>query len=161
MYVYVCMYIYIYIYVYIMYNVCIYIYLCCVCIYIYYVYIYNYISIHIIYSSSIITYSTTIFLHPIYFTHKKTSNLHLAVWLKKLFKVPTHKVDVSFHDVEHRRRFGHAIQPALGSKDGGSGVALPENGHFAQENHHQLLKKIGVPYFQTNSPANAWKSAGK
>jgi hypothetical protein len=75
--------------------------------------------------------------------------------------VLTHKVDVSFHDVEHRRRFGHAIQPALGSKDGGSGVALPENGHFAQENHHQLLKKIGVPYFQTNSPANAWKSAGK
>jgi len=75
--------------------------------------------------------------------------------------VPTHKVDVSFHDVEHRRRFGHAIQPALESKDGGSGVALPENGHFAQENHHQLLKKIGVPYFQTNSPANAWKSAGK
>ena len=146
-----------YVYIYIMY-VCMYV---CVYIYIYIMYIYNYISIHIIYSSSIITYSTTIFLHPIYFTHKKTSNFHLAVWLKKLFKVPTHKVDVSFHDVEHRRRFGHAIQPALGSKDGGSGVALPENGHFAQENHHQLLKKIGVPYFQTNSPANAWKSAGK
>ena len=94
-----------------------------------YIYTYIYIDIHIIYSSI-----HTVLLHTVLLSSslrsisntpkncQKPSPCGLAK--VKRFKVPTHKVDVSFHDLEHRRRFGHAIQPALGSKDGGA-VAQP------------------------------------